>query len=73
MSAAEADLVPPPNRPAAYDRLSLAALRQVYLIRRFEEGAEQAYTRGLIHAAALPQRGVSHNCRCRQGIFARTP
>ena len=25
------------------------ALRRMYLIRRFEEGAEDAYTRGLIH------------------------
>ncbi len=25
------------------------ALRKMYLIRRFEEGAEESYTRGLIH------------------------
>jgi len=53
MSAARANLAPLSNRPAAYDRLSPAALRetlrQMYLIRRFEEGAEQAYMRGLIH------------------------
>ncbi len=41
------------NRPAVYDRLSTAelreALRRMHLIRQFEEGAEQAYMRGLIH------------------------
>ena len=41
------------NRPAVYDRLSPAqlreALRRMQLIRQFEEGAEQAYMRGLIH------------------------
>ncbi len=41
------------NRPAIYDRLSAAelreALRRMHLIRQFEEGAEQAYMRGLIH------------------------
>src|ERR1700710_2753908 len=39
--------------PAAYARLGKAtlhrALRQMVLIRRFEEGAEQAYMRGLVH------------------------
>ncbi len=41
------------NRPEIYDRLSTAqlreALRRMHLIRQFEEGAEQAYMRGLIH------------------------
>lgn len=41
------------NRPAVYDRLSAQqvgeALRRMRLIRLFEEGAEQAYMRGLIH------------------------
>ncbi|WP_428391638.1 thiamine pyrophosphate-dependent dehydrogenase E1 component subunit alpha [Lichenicoccus sp.] len=41
------------NRPAVYDRLSPAqlreALRRMQLIRQFEEGAEQAYMRGQIH------------------------
>ena len=41
------------NRPAAYDRLSTAelreSLRRMYLIRQFEEAAEQAYMRGSIH------------------------
>ena len=41
------------NRPKAYDMFSREALhdalRQMYLIRRFEEGAEQSYMRGLIH------------------------
>ena len=40
-------------RPKVYDRLSaddvLGALKRMYLIRRFEEGAEDAYMRGLIH------------------------
>ncbi|MGO9740062.1 MAG: thiamine pyrophosphate-dependent dehydrogenase E1 component subunit alpha [Roseiarcus sp.] len=40
----------PPNRPAAYDRLSLRELRdallKMHLIRRFEESAEDAYVRG---------------------------
>ncbi|MEO7241580.1 MAG: thiamine pyrophosphate-dependent dehydrogenase E1 component subunit alpha [Variovorax sp.] len=39
--------------PPAYGRLGRAtlhkALRQMILIRRFEEGAEQAYMRGLVH------------------------
>ncbi len=39
--------------PAAYSRLGKTtlhkALRQMVLIRRFEEGAEQAYMRGLVH------------------------
>ncbi|MES2979523.1 MAG: thiamine pyrophosphate-dependent dehydrogenase E1 component subunit alpha [Pseudomonadota bacterium] len=39
--------------PAAYSRLGREtlhkALRQMVLIRRFEEGAEQAYMRGLVH------------------------
>jgi pyruvate dehydrogenase E1 component alpha subunit len=42
-----------PNLPEAYRILSVRALhealRRMYLIRRFEEGAEQAYMRGLIH------------------------
>lgn len=41
------------NRPAVYDRLSTEqlreSLRRMHLIRQFEEGAEQAYMRGLIH------------------------
>ena len=43
----------PRNRPGIYDRLSPLqvgeALRRMRLIRLFEEGAEQAYMRGLIH------------------------
>ncbi|MBE9604299.1 thiamine pyrophosphate-dependent dehydrogenase E1 component subunit alpha [Acetobacteraceae bacterium H6797] len=50
---AAADAAPRPNRPAVYDRLSPAqlreALRRMMLVRRFEEGAEEAYMRGLIH------------------------
>lgn len=42
-----------PVLPDAYTRLGKAALhkalRQMVLIRRFEEGAEQAYMRGLVH------------------------
>jgi pyruvate dehydrogenase E1 component alpha subunit len=42
-----------PAIPEAYTRLGKAALhkalRQMVLIRRFEEGAEQAYMRGLVH------------------------
>jgi pyruvate dehydrogenase E1 component alpha subunit len=42
-----------PNLPFAYRQYSPEQLRDVlhrmYLIRRFEEGAEDAYTRGLIH------------------------
>lgn len=41
------------NRPFAIRHFSPEALRQalkkMYLIRRFEEGAEESYTRGLIH------------------------
>lgn len=41
------------NLPALYRRLSAAALRgalrKMHLIRRFEESAEEAYMRGLIH------------------------
>ncbi|CDX23327.1 Acetoin:2,6-dichlorophenolindophenol oxidoreductase subunit alpha [Mesorhizobium sp. ORS 3324] len=41
------------NLPFAYRQYSAAelkeALRKMYLIRRFEEGAEDAYMRGLIH------------------------
>ena len=41
------------NRPGVYDRLSpeqvRQSLRRMFLIRLFEEGAEQAYMRGLIH------------------------
>ncbi len=43
----------PANLPELYRRLPISALREalrkMYLIRRFEEGAEQAYMRGLIH------------------------
>jgi acetoin:2,6-dichlorophenolindophenol oxidoreductase subunit alpha len=46
-------VVPPPNLPELYRRLPIRALREalrkMYLIRRFEEGAEEAYMRGLIH------------------------
>ncbi|MQT14214.1 thiamine pyrophosphate-dependent dehydrogenase E1 component subunit alpha [Segnochrobactrum spirostomi] len=42
-----------PNLPDIYRRLSTqdlhGALRKMLLIRRFEEGAEEAYMRGLIH------------------------
>lgn len=42
-----------PNLPEIYRRLGVPALRdalkKMHLIRRFEEGAEQAYMRGLIH------------------------
>ncbi|PLP57651.1 pyruvate dehydrogenase (acetyl-transferring) E1 component subunit alpha [Mesorhizobium loti] len=42
-----------PNLPFAFRKYTAEQLRQVlhkmYLIRRFEEGAEDAYTRGLIH------------------------
>ncbi len=45
--------VPGDNRPFAFRRFSPEvlkdALRQMYLIRRFEEGAEESYTRGLVH------------------------
>ena len=41
------------NQPFAYRQYSPEQLRDVlykmYLIRRFEEGAEDSYTRGLIH------------------------
>jgi pyruvate dehydrogenase E1 component alpha subunit len=44
---------PAANLRPFYQRFSAAelkeALRRMYLIRRFEEGAEDAYTRGLIH------------------------
>lgn len=43
----------PGNRPAVYERLSPEilkdSLRRMHLIRRFEESAEEAYMRGLIH------------------------
>ncbi len=52
MSKMEA-VTPAGNRPAIYDRLSTGqlreSLRRMHLIRQFEEGAEQAYMRGLIH------------------------
>ncbi|SHO67362.1 pyruvate dehydrogenase E1 component alpha subunit [Pseudoxanthobacter soli DSM 19599] len=52
-SAAPAASGAVPNLPAVYRRLSAAQLRdalyKMHLIRRFEEGAEQAYMRGLIH------------------------
>ena len=39
--------------PAIFQRFSVAklheVLRQMHLIRQFEEGAEQAYMRGLVH------------------------
>jgi pyruvate dehydrogenase E1 component alpha subunit len=42
-----------PNARPFYQKYSAAdlkeALRKMYLIRRFEEGAEEAYMRGLIH------------------------
>ena len=42
-----------PNLPELYRRLPVETLREslrkMYLIRRFEEGAEEAYMRGLIH------------------------
>jgi TPP-dependent pyruvate/acetoin dehydrogenase alpha subunit len=45
--------LPLANLPEIYQRLSAAtlreALRKMQLIRRFEEGAEEAYMRGLIH------------------------
>lgn len=48
-SAAAADRnVPYAIRAYAPDQL-IDALRKMYLIRRFEEGAEDSYTRGLIH------------------------
>ncbi len=56
MSAAASRERPPTaagNAPAVYSRLSPDDLRQVlrrmHLIRRFEESAEEAYMRGLIH------------------------
>lgn len=43
----------PENTPFAIARYTAgelkAALRKMYLIRKFEEGAEESYTRGLIH------------------------
>jgi pyruvate dehydrogenase E1 component alpha subunit len=48
-SATDADRnVPYAIRAYAPDQL-IDALRKMYLIRRFEEGAEDSYTRGLIH------------------------
>ncbi len=48
-----ATAVPLSNMPDIFQRLPAPALhealRKMYLIRRFEEGAEQAYMRGLIH------------------------
>ena len=50
MSATALSTPPAINRPRIYDRLSPAqlreALRKMQLIRRFEESAEDAYTRG---------------------------
>lgn len=47
------DAVAAARRSAVYERLGVPtlhkALRQMVLIRRFEEGAEQAYMRGLVH------------------------
>jgi pyruvate dehydrogenase E1 component alpha subunit len=53
MTASATGPLSPDNRPFAIrtyapDRLR-EALRRMYLIRRFEEGAEDSYTRGLIH------------------------
>lgn len=53
-SAAAAETSPTgDNRPYAFrtyaPEVLKDALRQMYLIRRFEEGAEESYTRGLIH------------------------
>jgi acetoin:2,6-dichlorophenolindophenol oxidoreductase subunit alpha len=49
--AASASVRATRNRPAVYDRLSTTQVREVlhkmHLIRRFEESAEDAYTRGL--------------------------
>lgn len=49
----------PDNRPFAIRRYSpsdlRAALKKMYLIRRFEEGAEDSYMRGMIH-------GTMHLC-----------
>ncbi len=53
MSATAKKLAEPLNTPFAFRAYSPEQLRQVlhkmHLIRRFEEGAEDAYTRGLIH------------------------
>lgn len=53
MSAQLVDPVPQRNLPPVYARLSTAelrdALRKMHLIRRFEETAEEAYMRGLVH------------------------
>ena len=53
MTDALTDPLTRPNLPELYRRLSAATLREslrkMYLIRRFEEGAEEAYMRGLIH------------------------
>jgi pyruvate dehydrogenase E1 component alpha subunit len=50
---AVADSVRGDNRPFALSHFEPAvledALRQMYLIRRFEEGAEESYVRGLVH------------------------
>jgi len=47
------DITSTQTQPAAYSRLGRETLhkafRQMVLIRRFEEGAEQAYMRGLVH------------------------
>ena len=49
----EPDVTSRANLPDLYHRLPVAtlreALRKMHLIRRFEEGAEEAYMRGLIH------------------------
>ncbi|MBO0664144.1 thiamine pyrophosphate-dependent dehydrogenase E1 component subunit alpha [Jiella sp. MQZ9-1] len=56
MSSTAAETIAPlsgDNRPFAFRQFSpetlKTALRQMYLIRRFEEGAEESYMRGLIH------------------------
>ena len=59
MSQVQAKHAPPvgepvgDNRPFAFRHFSedvlKEALRQMYLIRRFEEGAEESYMRGLVH------------------------
>ena len=47
------DLLSKEGVPAIFQRFSVPklheVLRQMHLIRQFEEGAEQAYTRGLVH------------------------
>lgn len=53
MSARLVEPTPPRNLPPVYHRLGTPelrlALRKMHLIRRFEETAEEAYMRGLVH------------------------